>query len=321
MKKRGADGWIAISVVACSIVLFAALSMGLSGKVFVPGGREAKVRFQDVTGIRVSSQVKFAGAPGGAVSGIRILSDAERAVPPHYLVELTLNLLPSVPALTSNAEASISADTLLSDKFVALTDDGLGTPLPAGQAISGIRPVTFDELARNLEDVIEGVRKMMSGGPGEKTSDVFARVGRVLDSLEGLVAGASPLVSDTAGLVADARVALTEAKVLVADGRGVISENRGRVSETLQRLESAAKSFEALARRGELLVKDNEKNLAATFLNLKVVTENLKITTAYSSIFLRDLAERPSRLIWTFGRQRVPTAGEILKSRQGPASE
>lgn len=123
LKKKSSDAWIALSVIACSIVLFFALSFGLGGRVFVSEGRPVLVRSYDITGIKVSSQVKFAGAPAGSVTGIRVLTAAERAADPGNVLELTLRIAGEVPPMpTRTAQVSIAADTLLSDKFVLIQD-------------------------------------------------------------------------------------------------------------------------------------------------------------------------------------------------------
>jgi hypothetical protein len=48
-----------------------------------------------------------------------------------------------------------------------------------------------------------------------------------------------------------------------------------------------------------------------------VTAENLKVTSTYPKFLLKDLSERPSRLIWGGGKPpALPSQQEILQSRQ-----
>jgi len=309
VKKKASDAWIAVSVIACSIVLFVALAMGLKGRVFVHQGHTVRVRFHDITGIKVSSQVKFAGAPAGSVSGARMLTAAERAADPAHLVEITLDLFPDVPALTKNAHVSITADTLLSDKFVLLQDEDAGAPLLAeGGILNGTTPTTFDKLARNLDDALDGLRKTMGGEAGGK--DVFAKINAIVESTQTLLAGLGPVVKE-AGLV------VSDAKGVMADTRSLLFANKDRIERTITRLDSAAGSLESLAKKGEGIVRDNSNNISTTISGLRVTAENLKVTSTYSKFLLRDLSEHPSRLIWGGGKPpALPSQQQILQSRR-----
>ena len=311
MKKKASDVWVAGSVIASSVVLFIALGLGLSGRVLVHDGHTVRVWFHDITGIKVSSQVKFAGAPAGSVSGARMLTAAERLKDPDHLVEITLSLFRDVPPLTKNARASIAADTLLSDKFVLLQDEGTGAPLLAeGDVLNGITPTTFDKLARNVDGAIEGLRKAMGGDAPDKAGDLFTKLDRIVESTQRLLTELKPVVKDAALVVSDA-------KATMADARSLLSDNKERIGQAITRLNSAAASMESLAKKGEGLLQDNAKNLSSTIAGFRVTSENLKVTSTYSKVLLKDLSERPSRLIWGGGKPpALPSQQEILQSRQ-----
>jgi ABC-type transporter Mla subunit MlaD len=318
LKKKTSDSWIALSVIGCSVVLFVALAIGLTGRFLVPGGHHVRVRFHDITGIKVSSQVKYAGARAGAVSSVRILSEAERSADPENLVEITLDLLPDVPPISKNATVSIAADTLLSDKFVLVQDDPDTAPrLGENDALQGISPTTFDKLTRNVDDAIEGVRKVMGGGTADSANDILTRIHKLVDETQALLTGLQPVVADAKTVLADAKVALTDARSAAADARSLLADNKDRIGHTISRLDSAAGSIESVAKKGEALLRDNEKNLTRSISDFRVTSENLKVTTTYSKFLLRDLAERPSRLIWGGGKPpALPDQQKILDSRQ-----
>lgn len=325
MKKKASDALIAISVIASSIVLFIALALGLSGRVLGHDGRVVRVRFHDITGIKVSSQVKFAGAPAGSVSGARMLTANERQADPDHLVEITLNLTRDVPPLTKAARVSIAADTLLSDKFVLVQDEGAGAPLLAdGEILHGITPTTFDKLARNVDDAIEGLRKAMGGDASANAKDLFAKIDRIVEGTQSLLTELKPVVkdaglvvSDAKSAVADAKATMVDARATISDARTLLADNKERIGQAITRLDSAAGSIESLAKKGEALIQDNAKNLSSTISGFRVTADNLKVTSTYSRFLLKDLSERPSRLIWGGGKPpALPSQQEILQSRQ-----
>jgi len=309
LKKRASDSWIAISVIGCSIVLFAALALGLSSRFLVPHGRSVRVHFPDVTGIKASSQVKYAGAHAGVVSEVRILTAAERSADPENLVAITLTLFPDVPPLSKAARVSIAADTLLSDKFVLIQDDSAGAgALAAGDVLQGLRPVSFDNLTRNVDDALDGLRKLLGGGSADST--ILAGIHKLVEEAQGLLTELKPAVADAKSTLADARTA-------AADSRALLAEKKETIGRAITRLDNAAGSIESLAKKGEAFIRDNEKNLSRSITDLRVTSENLKVTSTYSKVLLRDLSERPSRLIWGGGKPpALPSEQKILESRQ-----
>ncbi len=319
LKKKASDSWIALSVIACSVVLFVALAFGLAGKVLVRDGHSVRVKFHDVTGVKVSSQVKYAGAPAGSVSQIRMLTTEEQKANPDYLAEVTLHLLPDVPPLTKKAKVSIAADTLLSDKFVLIHDENTGVPLlENGEVIGGISPTTFDKLARRVDQVIDGVWKTVGGdSTGADAKDLFSKVNGVVESTQSILDEIGPVVKEARSVVSDAHEAVKEARITIAEARTVLSDNKQPLSRAITRLDAAASSIETLARRGDTLLRDNSSNITGALSNFRVSSENFKVTSTYSKVFLKDLCERPSRLIWGGGKPPVlPDQQKIPDSRQ-----
>ena len=85
MKKNLSDYLVALSVIVCSIVLLAALTFALSGYRLKKPSRTLQIDYEDVAGIKVHSEVRYAGAPAGRVIAMRHLSAAQRActAPPN----------------------------------------------------------------------------------------------------------------------------------------------------------------------------------------------------------------------------------------------
>src|SRR5690349_8802387 len=120
MKKSFSDYLVALSVIVCSGVLLAALTFALSGYQVKKPTRTLQIQYEDVTGVKVHSEVRYAGAPAGRVIAMRHLTPTERAKSANKAdaVVVTVALDESIPPLPADVIATLSADTLLSPKFV-----------------------------------------------------------------------------------------------------------------------------------------------------------------------------------------------------------
>src|SRR5207245_4001170 len=123
MKKNLSDYFVALSVIACSIVLLAALTFALSGFRLKKPARTLQIQYEDVTGIKVHSEVRYAGAPAGRVIAMRHLTAAERAKLNNKkdAVIVTVELDDKIPPLPVDVNATLSADTLLAPTLVTLS--------------------------------------------------------------------------------------------------------------------------------------------------------------------------------------------------------
>ena len=80
MKRNLSDYIVALSVIACSAILLAALTIALSGYRLKKPTRTLQIDYEDVTGVKVHSEVRYAGAPAGRVIAMRHLSAAATRV-------------------------------------------------------------------------------------------------------------------------------------------------------------------------------------------------------------------------------------------------
>src|SRR5438045_1215535 len=133
MKRNLSDYIVALSVIICSAVLLAALTFALSGYRLKKPARTLQVDYEDVTGVKLHSEVRYAGAPAGRVIAMRHLSANERGASTNKrdAVRVTVSLDETIPPLPTDVTATLSSDTLLSPKFVALS---AGTP--GGQTLA-----------------------------------------------------------------------------------------------------------------------------------------------------------------------------------------
>ncbi len=123
MKRNLSDYFVALSVIACSAILLAALTVALSGYRLKKPARTLQIDYEDVTGVKVHSEVRYAGAPAGRVIAMRHLSAAQResGANKRNAVRVTVSLDDNIPPLPADVTATLSADTLLAPKFVALS--------------------------------------------------------------------------------------------------------------------------------------------------------------------------------------------------------
>lgn len=324
MKIRKAGDWIiALSVVGCSAVLFGALAMALSGSFGGRFGRTLEADFEDITGLAVHSQVKFSGADAGVVTAVRILSPEERktSADPRKAVRLTLSLRGSIPPLPAGIVASVSSDTLLSDKFVLLEGgDPSEPPLADGALVPTVSPTTFDTLVRNANALIVEIDGILGGGilkPGEGTFQelrgVLSRARTLLERTGGLIQNADSLVSELRPAAGDIRSAASGANSLIA-------ETKEPLGETLARLDKAAATLDKLSQNADALISGNKpaaeaaiRDLRVAAADLKSTAENAKVATTFAKILARQLTQHPSQIIWGTARQpALPTEQEIL---------
>src|SRR5436189_5049219 len=123
MKRNFSDYIVALAVIACSLVLLGALTIALSGYRLKKPARTLQIDFEDVTGVKLHSEVRYAGAPAGRVIAMEHLSGEERsaATNKRNAVRVTVSLADKIPPLPADVSASLSSDTMLSPMFVALS--------------------------------------------------------------------------------------------------------------------------------------------------------------------------------------------------------
>src|SRR6266702_2322076 len=173
MKRNLSDYIVAISVIVCSIILLAALTIALSGYRLKKPKRTLQINYEDVTGIKVHSEVRYAGAPAGRVIAMRHLTAAERASSANKkdAVRITISLDKNVPALPADVAATLSSDTLLAPNFVALS---AGTPggktLANNSAIEGHPAYGIEQITAAAGPLFENANRLLDNLNGTVTS-------------------------------------------------------------------------------------------------------------------------------------------------------
>lgn len=298
MKKSLSDYLVALSVIACSAVLLAALTFALSGYHLKKPTRTLEISYEDVTGIKVHSEVRYAGAPAGRVIAMRHLTPQERNQSQNKrdAVIVTVSLDEAIPPLPDDISATLSSDTLLAPKFVALSP---GTPghkiLPNNAMIEGHPAYGIEQITAAAGPLFENANKL----------------------IDALTATASDLKTDLADFMPKVSPLLDSLKIDV--------EDLHKAATGLTDVENKAtgaidKAGDVLGGAGDFISNTN-KGLQDQLKELHVTLLNLKVITTHAKALVDALSEKPNRLIFSGKAPQLTPESEILKSEKPlPAS-
>ena len=315
MKKNFSDYLVALTVIACSLILLGALTIALKGWRVSRGGRTLDVDFRDVTGIRVHSEVRYAGAPAGEVSAVRLLTPDERLMSgedqKRNAVRVTLTLHNDLPPVPADTRISLSSDTLLGEKFVALSAGTASAPkLTNGALLQGQGSGSIDTLIESIGPLVESITPLVDSlQPLVKTAD---------DALHGI----SPLLqkagdtfdtvkSDTlprfAKLAEAGDQALKQIDKLLTEVNGPVKDDLIELKKTLVQAEQTLSTADQMLSR-------TDRNLTPRLQELGVVLQNLKVVSTHAKALTQALGEKPNRLIFSGKVQKLTPEEEILRS-------
>src|SRR5262249_34114230 len=284
MKRNLSDYLVALFVIVCSVVLLAALTFALSGYRLKKPARTLQINYEDVTGIKVNSEVRYAGAPAGRVIAMRQLTAKERESLPNKkdAVRITVGLNEGMPPLPADITATLSSDTLLSPKFVALS---AGTP------------------------------------GGETLADNAAIEGHPAYGIEQITAAAGPLIDNANKLIDNLNVTVTNLKKdlgeftpklgPLADSLKVDVDN---LQNVVTNLDSVSKDADNVLGTADRFISATDKQLKEQLKQLHVSLLNLKVVTTYAKELVETLAEKPNRIIFSGKPEKLTPESEILKS-------
>jgi ABC-type transporter Mla subunit MlaD len=284
MKRSLSDYLVALFVIACSVVLLAALTFALSGYRLKKPARTLQINYEDVTGIKVNSEVRYAGAPAGRVIAVRQLTAKERESLPNKkdAVRITVGLNEGIPPLPADVTATLSSDTLLSPKFVALS---AGTP------------------------------------GGETLADNAAIEGHPAYGIEQITAAAGPLIDNANKLIDNLNVTVTNLKNdlgeftpklgPLADSLKVDVDN---LQNVVTNLDSVSKDADNVLGTADRFISATDKQLQEQLKQLHVSLLNLKVVTTYAKELVETLAQKPNRIIFSGKPATLTPESEIIKS-------
>jgi ABC-type transporter Mla subunit MlaD len=286
MKKNLSDYIVALAVIACSIVLLGALTVALSGYRLKKPARTLQINYEDVTGIKVHSEVRYAGAPAGRVIAMRHLTAAERGASANKkeAVRVTVSLDEGIPPLPTDVMATLSADTMLAPKFVAIS---AGTP-------------GSKTLANNAT---------IEGHPAYGLEQITAAAGPLFDNANKLLDNLNATVTDLKGNLGELMPKLPP----LVDSLKTDVDN---LQNVIQNLDSAAKNADGVLDTAGKFISGMDIQLQNLMKELNVVLLNLKVISTHAKAITETLGEKPSRLIFPGKTNKLTPEPEIIKSRE-----
>jgi ABC-type transporter Mla subunit MlaD len=284
MKRNLSDYFVALFVIVCSIVLLAALTFALSGYRLKKVTRTLQINYEDVTGIKVNSEVRYAGAPAGRVLSMRHLTSKEREALPNKkdAVLVTVSVDERIPPMPTDVTATLSSDTLLSPKFVALS---AGTP-------------GGDTLANNAT---------IEGHPAYGIEQLTAAAGPLLDN-------ANKLLNDTNVLVAGLKKDLDQFTPKLGPLADTLQMDADNLQNVITSLDNLSKGADKVLGTADRFISGTDKQLQEQLRQLRVTLLNLKVVTTYAKALLETLAQKPNRIIFSGRPATLTPESEILKS-------
>jgi ABC-type transporter Mla subunit MlaD len=315
-QKNTSDVVIALAVVLSSLVLLAALFYAVVGFPAATG-RQLHVDMPSITGLRVHSQVRYAGNPVGRITGIRTLSWEERSNP-AYPIRLEVQVENDLPELKVDSFASITSDTILAEKFLDISPGTeSATALAEGQPIPAAPGAQVGDLlatgSRLLSDLAGLAAELRTDYPELRSSlagvfsslnDVSGEAGVLLENAGALLGQTDALVQKGDSAADELRALLAKADVLAGDAGALVEKTDAVVLQT-----------DELLSRLDTLVAGQDGKWDQTISDLRVTLQNLKVTSAYLKIFSDRVGREPWRLVWGTRRNpEIPTPEEILKT-------
>jgi ABC-type transporter Mla subunit MlaD len=292
MKKNLSDYVVALSVILCSAILLAALTIALTGFRLKKPTRTLQIDFEDVTGVKLHSEVRYAGAPAGRVIAMQHLTPEQREAGDNKrkAVRVTVNLAEEIPPLPSDVIATLSSDTLLSPMFVALSAGTPGGDTLANNAIiEGHTAAGIQQLAAAAGPLIDNANKLIDS--------LKAAAG----NLDGTI---SSVKNDLGQVLPKVSLALDVAKIDL--------EELQRIITGLNEVEAKANGLFDSAGK---FVGNTDKTLQDQLKELRVILLNLKVVSTHAKALTETLAEKPNRIIFSGKNQKLTPEADILKSK------
>ena len=293
MKKNLSDYVVALSVIVCSVILLAALTMALSGFRLKKPTRTLQIDFEDVTGVKLHSEVRYAGASAGRVIAMRHLSRDQResAANKRNAVRVTVSLADDLPPLPADVIATLSSDTLLSPMFVALS---AGTP--GGET-----------LANN--SVIEG-------HPAYGIQQIAAAAGPLVDNANKLIDSLNATAGNLDGTITSVRNDLGQMLPKISPVLDVAKIDLEELQRIIKGLDDVEKNANTVFENAGKFVGNTDKQLQDQMKELRVILLNLKVVSTHAKALTESLAEKPNRIIFSGKGNKLTPEAEILKSKE-----
>jgi phospholipid/cholesterol/gamma-HCH transport system substrate-binding protein len=293
MKRNFSDYLVALSVIACSAILLAALTIALSGYRLKKSTRTLQIDYEDVTGVKVHSEVRYAGAPAGRVIAMHHLSAEQRESGSNKrnAVRVTVSLDENIPPLPADVTATLSADTMLAPKFVALS---AGTP--GGET-----------LANNAT---------IEGHPSYGIEQITAAAGPLFENANKLIDNLNGTVTNLDGTVTSVKNQLGEFLPKFAPLLDTVKTDMDELQKMILGLDTVEKNANTVFDTAGKFIGTTDKQLQEQMRELRVILLNLKVVSTHAKAITEALGEKPSRLIFSGKTKTLTPETEIIKSQK-----
>jgi ABC-type transporter Mla subunit MlaD len=293
MKRNFSDYLVALSVIICSAILLAALTIALTGFRFKKPTRTLQIDFEDVTGVKLHSEVRYAGAPAGRVIAMQHLSSEQRTAGANKrnAVRVTVSLLDQIPPLPADVIATLSSDTMLSPMFVALS---AGTP-------------GGNTLANNA---------IIEGHPAAGIAQLLSAAGPLIDNANKLIDSLNATAGNLNTTVTSVRTNLDDFMPKISPVLDTAKSDLEELQRIIKGLDEVEKNANAVIDTTGKFVGDTDKRLQDQLKELRVILLNLKVVSTHAKALTEELAERPSRIIFNSKAPKLTPESEILKSKE-----
>lgn len=293
MKRNFSDYVVALSVILCSAILLAALTIALTGFRLKKPSRTLQIDFEDVTGVKLHSEVRYAGAPAGRVIAMQHLSREQRTAGANKrnAVRVTVSLRDDIPPLPADVIATLSSDTMLSPMFVALS---AGTP--GGES-----------LANNAT---------IEGHPAAGIAQLMAAAGPLIDNANKLIDSLNATAGNLNTTVTSVRTNFDDFLPKISPILDTAKVDLEELQRIIKGLDDVEKNANAVFENAGKFVGNTDKQLQEQMKELRVILLNLKVVSTHAKALTETLAEKPSRIIFSGKTQKLTPEAEILKSRE-----
>ena len=173
MKTFRADFLVAALVIFCSVVMLLALTVAISGTHLTAPRATLTIDLPSAVGLDKQAEVRYAGAAVGRIRSVRPLSDEERSkVSPDCAIRVVADIHHSIPELRVGTTASITADTILGEKYLNLEPGPVTNP--------GLVPGTilYAKRAASLDEVMTAGKTLL-----DKANDLIAQNREAIDKV------------------------------------------------------------------------------------------------------------------------------------------
>jgi ABC-type transporter Mla subunit MlaD len=293
MKRNLSDYVVALSVILCSVILLAALTIALTGFRLKKPNRTLQIDFEDVTGVKLHSEVRYAGAPAGRVIAMQHLSREQRTAGANKrnAVRVTVSLMDEIPPLPADVVATLSSDTMLSPMFVALS---AGTP--GGET-----------LANNAT---------IEGHPAAGIAQLMAAAGPLIDNANKLIDSLNATAGNLNTTVTSVRTNLDDFLPKISPVLDTAKTDLEELQRIIKGLDDVEKNANAVFENAGKFVGNTDKQVQEQMKELRVILLNLKVVSTHAKALTETLAEKPSRIIFGGKTQKLTPESEILKSKE-----